>query len=125
MEREEIIKEILTVDIDQAELILYTLKENDKNVFDWCIENLKLHFILSNDILVVNKLALIFSTFRLHSTVPIMLSKLFNKKFLKDGGTIIYALEGLKISHFKATLDRLKNQDISYEMNLMLKLHDK
>lgn len=122
MKHEELLREILTADIEEAESILFALKGTNQKEFNWCIDNLKLHFILSRDILIVNKLALIFSTFKLHSTVPLMISKLFDNVFLNNGGTIIYALNGLRTSHFKDILIQLRDKDINYEMKTMLQL---
>ena len=122
MNNEELLKSVLFAEIEQAEDILIALKAKNKSDYNWCIDNLKLHFCLSKDILLINKLALLFSSLKIHSATPLLVSKLFDRILLKNGGTIIYALDGLKKSSYKKVLEMLKNEDLSYEMKEMLKL---
>ena len=63
---------------------------------------------------------IIVSAFLIHSSVPLIVSKLVSGRHNQEGGTLVYALWSLKKQSFKDDLIALKKEDISYEMQLML-----
>jgi hypothetical protein len=112
--------QILDLEIDVLEKHLYRLKNKDSKAFHGVIDKLKFHFILSQDIALLNKLALIFSTFKIHSAVPCIVAKLHSGKHNQQCGTLVYALKGLRINDFKMELMALGKMKISYEGQVML-----
>lgn len=125
MDNEVLKKKILSADIDKAEDIISELKLKDKKAFNKLIDVLKVNFILLDDILLLNKLALIFSTFKIHSAVPLIIGKLVKGNYVETGGTLVYALKGLRIRSFEEYIAGLRSSDISYEMAVMIKMLEK
>ena len=108
-ERSEKIEEQLAIYIQQSPKLFSTI-----------IDKLKVIFINSNDMSLLNTIALVFSAFLIHSSVPLIISKLVSGRHNQEGGTLVYALWSLKKQSFKDDLIALKKEDISYEMQLML-----
>lgn len=120
MNTAKLITYIDSEDIDSIRVRFKRFKINKPKVFLFHLEKLKLIFINSKDILLLNKIALIFKEFKVHSSVPLIVSKLTSGEYDKEGGTLIYALNGLKRFAFIDDLEELWNRDISYEMEQML-----
>ena len=108
-ERSEKIEEQLAIYIQQSPKLFSTI-----------IDKLKVIFINSNDMSLLNTIALVFSAFLIHSSVPLIISKLVSGRHNQEGGTLVYALWSLKKQSFKDDLIALKKEDISYEMQLLL-----
>ena len=113
-------KEISNSSLSDIEKFLSDLKTTDLKLFKSYISRLKVCFLLYDDILLLNKISLVFSTFKIHSSVPLIISKLLNGKHNIEGGTLLFALEGLKRNDFKEELIELSTREISYEMRSIL-----
>jgi len=96
------------------------LKSGDSQLFTQHMDKTKLIFLKSNDILLLNKIALVFNEFKIHSSVALIVSKLILKKFHKNGGTLLYSLSGLRKVNYIEELRQLWKYNISYEMEQML-----
>ena len=107
-------------DIEHLESFLKELKRENVKEFKVYLERLKLVFINSNDILLLNKIAMLFSEFKIHSSVSLIVAKLLSTKHDDEGGTLVYALDGLRKSFFNDDLRTLWGKKISYEMEQML-----
>jgi len=86
------------------------------------LDKMKLLFIETDDIRVLNKISLLFSSFSIHSSVPLVISKITSGNYNKNGGTLLYALKGLRIADFREELMDVWKGDISYEMQEMLRI---
>jgi hypothetical protein len=117
---DELIKWVEQVYSEQIEEQLAIYKQQSPKLFSTTIDKLKVIFINTNDISLLNTIALVFSTFLIHSSVPLIISKLVSGRHNQEGGTLVYALWSLKKQSFKDDLIALKEEDISYEMQLML-----
>lgn len=106
--------------IEHLEKDFLNEKENNKKEFVSHIEKLKVIFISSKNIEVLNKIAMIFKFFKIHSAVPLIVSKLRSSIYYDCGGTLVYSLSGLRINHFREELQDLWEKEISYEMEQML-----
>lgn len=120
MNYSDLIAAVDSAEIDVIERELHQLKQENKALYFCYIDKLKVYFILSDSIEKLNKLALVFSTFKIHSAVPLILSKLLSGKYDTEGGTLLYSLLGLKRVHFKEELQEMENRNNSFEMNSML-----
>ncbi len=117
---DELIKWVEQVYSEQIEEQLAIYKQQSPKLFSATIDKLKVIFINTENIAILNRLALVFSTFLIHSSVPLIISKLVSGRHNQEGGTLVYALWSLKKQSFKDDLIALKEEDISYEMQLML-----
>ena len=114
---------IMWVEQERSEKIeeqLAIYKQQSPKLFSTIIDKLKVIFINSNDMSLLNTIALVFSAFLIHSSVPLIVSKLVSGRHNQEGGTLVYALWSLKKQSFKDDLIALKKEDISYEMQLLL-----
>jgi hypothetical protein len=109
-------------DLETFETSLEELKLHDRKKFLQTMNRMKLLFIEIDDIRLLNQMSLLFSSFSIHSAVPLVISKLISGSYDESGGTLIYSLKGLRIFDFKEELAHLWERDISYEMKQMLKL---
>jgi hypothetical protein len=116
----ETIELIKLNDIDNIEKILFKLRKVNTENFNKVIDKMKVIFISSDKIELLNKISLVFSTFKIHSSVPIIMEKLLSEKYNQNGGTLVYSLTGLKRNNFKHELIQLKKKKISFEMKQML-----
>jgi hypothetical protein len=99
---------------------LTDLKGNDARLFQKNIKSLKDTFEDSGSITYLNKIALVFSTFKIHSAVPLIVEKLLSGKYNTNGGTLVYALTGLKRKKYYSLLVKIsQDSTISYEMKAM------
>ena len=117
---DELIKWVEQVYSEQIEEQLAIYKQQSPKLFSTIIDKLKVIFINTENIATLNRLALVFSTFLIHSSVPLIISKLVSGRHNQEGGTLVYALLSLKKQNFKDDLIALQKEDISYEMQLML-----
>ncbi len=117
---DELIKWVEQVYSEQIEEQLAIYKQQSPKLFSATIDKLKVIFINTENIAILNRLALVFSTFLIHSSVPLIISKLVSGRHNQEGGTLVYALWSLKKQSFKDDLIALKEEDISYEMQLLL-----
>jgi hypothetical protein len=117
---DELIKWVEQERSEKIEEQLAIYKQQSPKLFSTIIDKLKVIFINSNDMSLLNTIALVFSTFLIHSSVPLIISKLVSGRHNQEGGTLVYALWSLKKQSFKDDLIALKKEDISYEMQLML-----
>ena len=117
---DELIKWVEQEDLEKIEEQLAIYKQQSPKLFSTIIDKLKVIFINSNDMSLLNTIALVFSTFLIHSSVPLIISKLVSGRHNQEGGTLVYALWSLKKQSFKDDLIALKKEDISYEMQLLL-----
>ncbi|MDZ4747199.1 MAG: hypothetical protein SH808_01835 [Saprospiraceae bacterium] len=122
MEYTDLIVKVESGEIDAIEEMLFRLKNENKSLFRCYIDKLKVYFILNENIEIINKLSLIFSTLKIHSSVPLILSKLIDGKYDTEGGTLLFSLLGLKRTNFKDKLKEISKRDISFEMKSMLKM---
>lgn len=111
-------------EIEEIETLIGELKNTDKSGFVDLVDKLKVLFINSYDILFLNKVALTFKEYRIHSGVPLIISKLLLPSFQENGGTLIYSLVGLRKKTFFKELQSLWSHNISYEMEQMLMLNN-
>lgn len=93
------------------EIIPEKLLECDK-------EELLGFFIISKNLLVLNKLALLFSDSRYHQAVPAIIKKIFDKDLENYTGTLIYSLEDLNSADYLPKIIRMLSFD-SYESRYM------
>ena len=117
---DELIKWVEQERSEKIEEQLAIYKQQSPKLFSTIIDKLKVIFINSNDMSLLNTIALVFSAFLIHSSVPLIISKLVSGRHNQEGGTLVYALWSLKKQSFKDDLIALKKEDISYEMQLML-----
>ena len=117
---DELIKWVEQERSEKIEEQLAIYKQQSPKLFSTIIDKLKVIFINSNDMSLLNTIALVFSAFLIHSSVPLIVSKLVSGRHNQEGGTLVYALWSLKKQSFKDDLIALKKEDISYEMQLML-----
>ena len=117
---DELIKWVEQERSEKIEEQLAIYKQQSPKLFSTIIDKLKVIFINSNDMSLLNTIALVFSTFLIHSSVPLIISKLVSGRHNQEGGTLVYALWSLKKQSFKDDLIALKKEDISYEMQLLL-----
>ena len=110
---------LIASEIDVIEQVLKQTKQAQKKKYNGIIDKLKVIFIVSDNILLLNKIALVFSTFAIHSAVPLIISKFVDDTYFQQGGTLIYALSGLRKQHFMKELKALSQKSISYEMQAM------
>ncbi|MEO7174281.1 MAG: hypothetical protein ABIV51_00615 [Saprospiraceae bacterium] len=115
---------IKELELCELEKILKSERAASEVAFRSMMNKLKLIFLMSSDIEILTKIALVFNTFLIHSSVPLIVSKLLDKKYHKRGGTLAYALLGLKKGDFMEELKGLKDKNISYEMRHMLELNN-
>lgn len=113
-------KDIESLKLKDILVDLKNMKRDNRNNYLITLERLKLSFILEKDILNLNKLAIVFSDLKVHSAVPLIISKLISDEFRDSSGTLIYSLKGLKINHFQPELHSLRGKEINYEMDKML-----
>lgn len=109
-------------DIEFIEDFIEKLKETSRNEFLQLISLLKIIFINEDNILTLNKIALVFNTFKIYSATPLIVSKLLSEKHNHDGGTLVYSLQDLRCHSYLHELKILFGREISYEMVQMLKL---
>jgi hypothetical protein len=117
---DELIKWVEQERSEKIEEQLAIYKQQSPKLFSTIIDKLKVIFINSNDMSLLNTIALVFSAFLIHSSVPLIISKLVSGRHNQEGGTLVYALWSLKKQSFKDDLIALKKEDISYEMQLLL-----
>jgi hypothetical protein len=117
---DELIKWVEQERSEKIEEQLAIYKQQSPKLFSTIIDKLKVIFINSNDMSLLNTIALVFSAFLIHSSVPLIVSKLVSGRHNQEGGTLVYALWSLKKQSFKDDLIALKKEDISYEMQLLL-----
>lgn len=112
--------ELLDLPLPEIEVELSRQKATEPLLFKASIKELKIAFIKSEGILELNKIALVFQTFKIHSSVPLIIEKLSSDKFDDNGGTLVYALEGLRIKDYRSSLVKIsKRKSISWEMKAM------
>jgi hypothetical protein len=111
-----------SMDIDKIEAKLSVIKSKNPYEFKKCIQQLKVEFEHCEEIELLNKIALIFSTFKIHSSVPLIIDKVCDQKYFSKGGTLLYSLEGLKFSNYRKDLNNLREKEVSFEMKQMLDL---
>ena len=116
---EKLQKWIISSEIEAIEQELKRKKQVENNEYKCIIDKLKVIFIANDNILLLNRIALIFSTFIIHSAVPLIISKFVDDKHYQEGGTLIYSLSGLRKQHFLNELKALSEKNISYEMQAM------
>jgi hypothetical protein len=109
-------------DIDQVFDTFKYLEEHKKNLYNGYIEKLKVLFVNSEEYEFLSTAALIFNEFKIHSTAPLLVAKLLNGNFDKNGGTFLYSLIGLRKSFFMKELQSLWLRNISWEMEQKLDL---
>jgi hypothetical protein len=117
---DELIKWIEQEDLEKIKEQLAISKQQSPKLFSTTIDKLKVIFINTENIRTLDIIALMFSAFLIHSSVPLIISKLVSGRHNQEGGTLVYALWSLKKQSFKDDLIALKKEDISYEMQLML-----
>lgn len=101
------------------------LKNLDDKDLHTEIDSYKVIFILSNNLFIINKLALVFSDIKDNTCVPLIISKILSGKIGMNAGTLIYSLIDLDYSNFKSVLIEIKNKlNLSYEMESMLNMLD-
>lgn len=120
MIRLDLLKEIEINEIEYLKSYFIDIKKNKTSLYKLYVDKLKVLFINSNDILIIDKIAMLFKELKVHSSVPLIVSKLLTYNFKDNGGTLIYSLNGLKILHFIDDLQTLWKHNISYEMQQML-----
>ncbi|HNL08821.1 MAG TPA: hypothetical protein PKH93_14680, partial [Chitinophagales bacterium] len=116
----ELINWVEQEELKKIEEQLAIYKQQSPKLFSTTIDKLKVIFINTENIRTLDIIALMFSTFLIHSSVPLIISKLVSGRHNQEGGTLVYALWPLKKQSFKDDLIALKEEDISYEMQLML-----
>lgn len=111
--------------IDNVIVFLETIKLKNKSLFDKYIERLKILFAMSDDYNYLSTCSLVFSEFKIHSSVHLIVAKLLSGKFDDNGGTFLYAMLSLKKNKVLDELSSLWDREISWEMEqklLMLKI---
>ena len=102
---DELIKWVEQERSEKIEEQLAIYKQQSPKLFSTIIDKLKVIFINSNDMSLLNTIALVFSAFLIHSSVPLIVSKLVSGRHNQEGGTLVYALWSLKKQSFKDDLD--------------------
>jgi hypothetical protein len=97
------------------------LKINNKIEFKNLVEKTKIIFINTDESGLIDKISLLYNEFKIHSGVPLIVSKLliYDKN---SGGTMLYSLKGLKWKVFESEILGLLDEEISYEMRCMIEL---
>lgn len=114
---------LVTLSLTEIEEKLSRQKATKPLLFKASIKELKIAFVKSEDILELNKISLVFQTFKVHSSVPLIVEKLISGKFDTNGGTLVYALGGLRIKNYRLSLVKIsKRKSIIWEMQAMFDL---
>lgn len=109
-----------TKDIDSVFECFNKIKLENKMLFNLYIEKLKILFVLSDDYSFLSTSSLIFSEFKIHSAVHLIVAKLLSGKFNDSGGTFLYSLMSLKKNQVVEELRSLWSKEISWEMEQKL-----
>lgn len=103
-------------EFETLENIFGKLKKENNILFKQTIEKLKIIFINSNAVNILNKIAMIFNIYLVHSSAPIIISKIISGIYENCAGTLLFAINGLKSHHLKDELKMLWLKNISFEM---------
>jgi hypothetical protein len=96
------------------------IKEKDLHAFRENIKQLKVLFVKSESISELDKIAYVFKRFKIHSGVPLIVEKLLTGNFDDCGGSLVYALDGLRKNQYRKRLIKIcKRKTISWEMKAM------
>ncbi len=99
------------------------IKEKDLYAFRENIKQLKVLFIKSESISELDKIAYVFKRFKIHSGVPLIVEKLLTDNFDDCGGSLVYAMDGLRKNQYRKQLIKIcKRKTISWEMKAMFYL---
>ena len=107
-------------DIDTVLNFLEKIKSNNKSLFDIYIERLKILFALSDSYNFLSTCSLVFSEFKIHSSVHLIVAKLLSGKFDDSGGTFLFSLIPLRKHNVIDELRSLWSREISWEMKQKL-----
>ncbi len=97
-----------------------TKRREKKKEFERSIERLKILYSNTNEYDFHSTASLIFSEFKIHSAVHLIVAKLLSGKFNDCGGTFLYALLPLNKNNVRDELSTLWTKDISWEMEQKL-----
>jgi hypothetical protein len=106
--------------IEKIERLFINYKANNRRDFNNIVDRTMVVFVNSNTIEIQNKIALVFSSLKLHKTAPLIVAKIIGDNLNEKGGTLIYSLKGLRKFSLIDDLLLLWQKPISYEMGEML-----